>query len=581
MNRIITCAAIAAVAGISTAIAQATEIETFDSPNSLQKAGGNYNITRDGGTWLTSQNPVQTFGSTFWEISTHPASGTGGYGTGYHNIYFLNNPPPGSGLTNGVIDASGNNVLQLDVTINGGTDAGLFVDLQDGEGDFWQYFYGYGLTGNAANDSLSPSLSPGETITQGTLPNEEILRVPLATPHNDIFGTGMFDLSQVTLYRLENDPGATAGTGNPSDVSFYDLSVVNVPCVWNVNGGGDWNTNSNWLNTLLPNFAGAEADFFGVITAPATVATNVAVTAGILNFNNANTYTIGGAGSLTLQAHTGNAQVIVQAGTQNINVPLTIASPTVFNVSSGTTLQLSAPVTVNAGQSITQSGTGTVSYQSSISVLAGGSITFASPSHATSLSLAAPSTATIATHAGGAGPTVLQLDAVSFADATSTLDLTNNELIVAASTSMVRGYITAHELITSASGDVLGYLALGGGQTEVRATLLGDSDLNGNVNVADLANLAGNFGKTSGQEWINGDFDLNGNVNVADLADLAGNFGESASNFSAVAAQAATTSAAVPEPTTILGVMAGVAAISIRPGHRRRIGRRRVGAQCA
>jgi beta-galactosidase len=55
--------------------------------------------------------------------------------------------------------------------------------------------------------------------------------------------------------------------------------------------------------------------------------------------------------------------------------------------------------------------------------------------------------------------------------------------------------------------------------------LLGDTNSDGTVNVADLANLAGNFGVTSGAGWLQGDFDYNGTVNVADLADLAGNFG--------------------------------------------------------
>jgi hypothetical protein len=47
--------------------------------------------------------------------------------------------------------------------------------------------------------------------------------------------------------------------------------------------------------------------------------------------------------------------------------------------------------------------------------------------------------------------------------------------------------------------------------------------------VADLGNLATNFGKTAGATWVNGDFDFdcNGNFNVADLGDLATNFGRS------------------------------------------------------
>jgi hypothetical protein len=55
--------------------------------------------------------------------------------------------------------------------------------------------------------------------------------------------------------------------------------------------------------------------------------------------------------------------------------------------------------------------------------------------------------------------------------------------------------------------------------------MLGDTNHDGTVNVADLADLAGNFGVTSGATWAQGDFNYDGNVNVADLADLAGNFG--------------------------------------------------------
>jgi hypothetical protein len=58
------------------------------------------------------------------------------------------------------------------------------------------------------------------------------------------------------------------------------------------------------------------------------------------------------------------------------------------------------------------------------------------------------------------------------------------------------------------------------------------------VNVADLGNLATNFGMTSGATWAQGDFDYDGNVNVADLGDLATNFGMSLPSGSA-AAQAA------------------------------------------
>ncbi len=569
MNRSILYAALAGVVVVP--VARATQIESFDSPNLLQdpaKNGNstNYRLIKDSVSYLPSNATVQeTFGSTFWEISTTPLPGKPGYGSGYHNIYSQNKPPPGSPLTNGVIDISGNNMLQLDVTINNGTGAGLFIDLMDGQGDFWQYFYGYGLTGNAANDT--PNAAPGVTITQGALPNEEILRVPLATPHLDIFETGSFDFSQVTLYRIENDPGTPAGgTGNPSDTSFYDLSAVNIVVggsVWNFNGSGDWNTGGNWANSTVPNGVGAEADFFGVITSAATVSTAVPVTAGLLNFNNANSYTIGGAGSLTLQTSSGNAQVIVQAGTQKINVPLTVASSTVFNVASGTSLQILSPLTINAGQSVTQTGTGTVSYQSSISVLSGGSITFGNASHATGLSLAATATAAMTPRVSG-GPVILQLDSLTFAAPSSKLDVSNQELLVTATPATVRGELQAGNLITTRNGGKLGYKDVGGGVTEVLFTLAGDTDLSSNVDVGDLGALATSYGVTGGALWSQGDFNYDGNVDVGDLGALATNYGQSAGLGTGAAGPASEISvassvgASVPEPTSI-GVV-GVAA---------------------
>ena len=83
---------------------------------------------------------------------------------------------------------------------------------------------------------------------------------------------------------------------------------------------------------------GAEADFFGAITSNHTVYTDAPVTVGTINFNNANTYQIAGTGSLTLQTSTGNAQVIVQQGTQELDLPVTLASNTTFNVAGGATL---------------------------------------------------------------------------------------------------------------------------------------------------------------------------------------------------------------------------------------------------
>ena len=192
--------------GLAAAMASGQEIETFDSPNQTQNGNGNFAFAApDGGAW----NP-----STITDNPTNVTiSWASGYGTVYHNIYNQDTPQ--------AVNASGSSTLQADITINSG-DSGLFVDLQDGEGDFWQYTWGYGLTGIAANDQ--GGLPAGYSITQGSAPNELILDAPFASPTNNN-GSPTFDTSAIVLFRLEDDPGA----GVNDSISFNDLSGVNVP----------------------------------------------------------------------------------------------------------------------------------------------------------------------------------------------------------------------------------------------------------------------------------------------------------------------------------------------------------------
>jgi hypothetical protein len=156
------------------------------------------------------------------------------------------------------------------------------------------------------------------------------------------------------------------------------------------------------------------------------------------------------------------------------------------------------------------------------------------------------------------------------------LDVTDNILVAPGTPTDARNLINmTHQVTTSAAGLFLGYGDAGGGNFKIRATILGDTDLNGNVNVADLGNLATNFNRTDAS-WINGDFDYNGNVNVADLGDLATNFnntlpgsGSSTSVATTSAVPAAVAAAtAVPEPASIALIALGGGAVFIR-GRRR------------
>jgi hypothetical protein len=130
---------------------------------------------------------AQTSYPTYWETNAT------GYGSSYYQIY------------PSVVDLSGSSDLQLDVTINSG-DAGLLVDLDDGEGDEWQYLFGYGIG-----------------------PGTYSLDQPLNAPYGIIAGGGSFDFTSIVAYHLELDPGATNGVPNSYDVDWTNLAGVNVP----------------------------------------------------------------------------------------------------------------------------------------------------------------------------------------------------------------------------------------------------------------------------------------------------------------------------------------------------------------
>jgi hypothetical protein len=128
---------------------------------------------------------------------------------------------------------------------------------------------------------------------------------------------------------------------------------------WSATASGDWHDGGNWINGA-PNGIDAPANFLSSITAPRTVFTDTAVTVGSIKFDNANTYVIAGAGSLTLQSTGGSSQVDVVSGSHKINLPFTIANNASLNVANAATLTLADPVTLASGITLTKNGAGTV-----------------------------------------------------------------------------------------------------------------------------------------------------------------------------------------------------------------------------
>jgi len=126
---------------------------------------------------------------------------------------------------------------------------------------------------------------------------------------------------------------------------------------------------------------------------------------------------------------------------------------------------------------------------------------------------------------------------------------------------------TAYALgcVDGASGIVAG---LSSGQIEVKYTLYGDINLDGEVNGTDFGILAAHFGKTVTGGWEEGDFTYAGKVNATDFGLLAANFGKTASgtaidlpasDWAALDAFAAANGllADVPEPASAAALIVG------------------------
>lgn len=410
----------------------------------------------------------------------------------------------------------------------------------------------------------------------------------------------------------------TGGTSTTS-VGFSYSVIAPLVTQWASTSGGSWGNVAKWSNGI-PNGVTARANFLASpgITGAASVTLDGNRTVGHITLNNANSYSInpGSGGALTID-DTGdgggaNPLITVSLGNHNINTPITLVGGLTVNATSSTSLNLSGPVTGSGG--LTKNGTGALTLSGTnnygdttvnsgvVTLAAGASIassiisvgvnsTFnvngtllSSPTvniggpavvnfggntgtgsltrNLTALNVGFFALAKLTTSAFAGHPAILSTNSLAFGDSSSTLDLTNNELITVATLSSIRSRIANGQIFTSISaGGGLGSLDLGSGQTEVRYTLLGDTNLDAKVDVTDLGNLAANYGAASGKVWVQGDTDYNGNVDISDLGNLAGSYGSSLamgpSNDLTMSADALaasivnTASSTVPEPTTL------------------------------
>jgi hypothetical protein len=630
---IVVGAAAAAVANLGISAVRASSIASDSASNSTYTVNNAFaglnggsgfgpwavDITGTGGDYISggtydSTGVVTEPNFDIWN-DTNDGNGGGEYGT---DVTTAIRPFTGGAMTPDQIFKFSDVLHYANQTQGGGS--GLGWSLEDS-------------SGNVLFDFHTAGGAPGYYLTDATQSDTVETSVPYNYQVGDTFSFELNDASGDYTFTVSSAPGGNVqggsqtftgqismASGGPSqfaaynnngeggsDIEFNNLALTSAtsPQQWISTTSGNWNASGNW-NGVVPNAPGAEADFYSSATSNTTVYTDQAVTAGTINFNNSFEYEITGTGSLTLKATSGDAEVIVQNGTQEINLPTTIASNTIFNVAAGANLVIANPLTIDSGDSITTSGGGTVTYQSIITVGSNASIVFGNSTYANTLSVASGGKATLQ----GSG-SVVEVDYLSNG---GTVDITKNELLInyaggadpesSIITQLRSGFnnggwngagIMSSAAQTTHAGlhygigwsdgadKINGHSIVNGlssGQIEIKYTLVGDANLDGTVNGADFSILAANFG-LGYTNWDQGNFLFTPTVNGSDFSALAANFGQgdnvnavadvSAADMAALDAFAAANGlaapsfASVPEPATAgLLLVVGAAALSRR-----------------
>jgi hypothetical protein len=403
------------------------------------------------------------------------------------------------------------------------------------------------------------------TFSQGAQGAYDALANPVRTPE--------FPFPNPTTTPYDGASGANYAT------TVYTVVGGATSAQWTGAIDANWSNAGNWTGGV-PDGVGHTASFGGAGSTNFAVAVDVAPRVlGTISFDNAATFTIGsnGGNGVTLQVSTGQANINVISGSHTIAAPLTLASDTTVTVApAGSSLELTGNMTA-AGRAIVKAGAGTTRFENvraaELSVTGGVARISAK---------AAPNSPS--------GTSVVQSLAVSSG---AQLDLTNNSMVIDYSGAVgalvddVRQHLFDGRLVSS-SGVTdttgLGYAdnaALDavktsfGGQTVdassvlIKFTYFGDTDVDGDVDVADLGKLATCW--QGAGVWSGGDFDYNGSVNVNDLGLLATNWQAGVGNplgpdLASALASFGLPAFSVPEPT-----MAGM--LLLIPWSLKRLGR--------
>jgi hypothetical protein len=307
---------------------------------------------------------------------------------------------------------------------------------------------------------------------------------------------------------------------------------------------------------------------------PSTVTVDSAHTVGAINFTSPISYTIGGSSALTMDVNSGQASINVTAGSHTISAPVALNDNLTITSAASTGVALTGNLTATS-RSITKAGASSAHFvnvrAANLSVNEGVARTSAKP-----------------TPNDPSGTSVVGSLSINPG---AQFDLTNNSAVidytgpVGSQVNSLRLNLQSGRLTSTsatlatglgyADNAILGKTSFAGQTVDsdsllIKFTYFGDSDLDGDVDVADLGNLASSW--QTANVWSGGDFDYNGSVDVNDLGLLASNWQAGVGSplgpdLNTALANLGLPSMAVPEPAGVVAAgMMGMLMLRRRRG---------------
>jgi autotransporter-associated beta strand protein len=455
-------------------------------------------------------------------------------------------------------------------------------------------------------------------VTLTSADTYELVMTPLDNPTSAFTAagaleeTGPIDWIEFEFFNTDSDFYPIAEP-MPKATDFYigAMSITSGGSQWNVDAAGNWSVAANWIGAV-PNGTGVKAVFGSVITAPRTVTIDGARTVGTLTFDNAQSYTLGGSGPLTINGDGATLEVL--RGSHTISAPLTIAAGKTVTKSGAGTLTISGTQSHGAGAVLVASA-GVTNLNSdggaNLSLQANAAVNLGATQRLGGVQIGAGATVQLTTGASKTLVTPTLNIAGTPAAPTGKLDVASNAAIIdytgTSPVATVRQQILAGRGgpgfgaswngmgITSSTAAAaqatdpesrsvamvenadlpLGPYATFRGQAVdgtsvlVALTRTGDATLDGVVNDDDVTIIGATYSPGVPQpSWALGDFDYNGFVDDDDVTLLGVFYDPSAPPLMAPA----TGVAAVPEPGSVALLVTGLFGILLATVVRRKSG---------